>query len=221
MKTRPRMRRQQLNGRFNRMMRIAVLMTVFAVIALTASAQDMGGSSSSSGTSEMMAPADSMSGAPAMKGSSDAMMAPQGSMKSSSDAMMMDMSYDTLKKEGRLADVKMGMQLRAAMSGGMKVAYKDLMSSEALAAKNPTVLFFSADWCPYCQADLKDINVNGAQLGKINVVVVDFDKSADIRQKYGITAQDTFVQIGPMGEKIAVWNGGGVMGILTNVKQRM
>jgi thiol-disulfide isomerase/thioredoxin len=135
--------------------------------------------------------------------------------------MMAAMDYETLKKEGKLADPKMGMQLRIAMSSGMKVSYKNLMSAEGLANKNPTVLFFAADWCPSCQADLKDINANGAQLGKVNVVVVDYDKNADLKKKYGITVQDTFVQIGPMGEKLAIWNGGGVQGILNNIKQPM
>lgn len=205
------------------MKQIVLVTMLLAAMALTASAEDMSGSSSGSGTDKgsMMAPADTMNGAPAMKGSTDTMMAQPDSMKGSSDSMMADMSYDTLKKEGKLADTRMGMQLRAAMSSGMKVAYRNIMSAEALASKNPTVLFFSADWCPYCQEDLKDINANGRQLGKINVVVVDFDKSADLKKKYGVTAQDTFVQIGPMGEKMAIWNGGGVQGILTNVKQPM
>ena len=44
---------------------------------------------------------------------------------------MAAMDYETLKKEGKLADPKMGMQLRMAMSSGMKVSYKNLMSAEA------------------------------------------------------------------------------------------
>ena len=95
------------------------------------------------------------------------------------------------------------------------------MSAEALAANDPTVLFFAADWCPYCQADLKDINANGSRLGKVNVVVVDYDKSAELKAKYGITVQDTYVQIDPMGAKLAIWSGGGVDGILKNLVKPM
>jgi hypothetical protein len=43
----------------------------------------------------------------------------------------------------------------------------------------------------------------------------------DLKKKYGITMQDTYVQIGPMGEKVAIWNGGGVQGILDNIKKPM
>jgi thiol-disulfide isomerase/thioredoxin len=164
-----------------------------------------------------LASAQAMSGS--MGGTSDK---GAGSMMSSSDSMMAnDMSYDALKKAGKLADVAMGMRLRTAMSTGMKAVFKDLGAAEALAAKSPTVLFFAADWCPSCQADLKDINSNGSRLGKINVVVVDYDKSADLKARYGITVQDTFVQIGAMGEKMGIWNGGGVQGIVANVKEAM
>ncbi len=131
------------------------------------------------------------------------------------------MDYDTLKKEGKLADTRMGMQLRLAKSTGMKLIYKDLVASEKLAAMAPTVLFLAADWCPSCQADLKDINANGSRLGSVNVVVVDYDKSTALKQKYGVTVQDSFVQIGAMGEKLATWNGGGVDGILMNIQKGM
>ena len=194
------------------MKRMIATIVALAALAAGAFADNM---TKSQGTgmddaSSMMAPADTD------------MMAPSDSMKGSGDAMMSsDMSYETLKKTHRLADTKMGMQLRSAASSGMKVMYSGLMAAEGLAAKDPTVLFFSADWCPYCQADLKDINANGARLGKTNVVVVDYDKSTDLRKKYGVTQQDTYVQIGGMGEKIAIWNGGGVDGILKNIKAGM
>ncbi len=173
------------------MKRLTLAALILAGIAFVASAQSMSATSSSS------------------SGSTSGMMASE------------DPNYAALKKANMLADVAMGMQLRNAMSTGMKVSFKDLMAAEALAAKNPTVLFFAADWCPSCQADLKDINANGSRLGKTNVVVVDYDKSADLKARYGVTMQDTYVQIGAMGEKIAIWNGGGVDGLLMNVKKPM
>ncbi len=191
------------------MQRIVLLTVVMLAMAMASWAQDMTGSTSTgSGTGSMMTAPNAMSGSNTMKGSDSTMMAAA-------------MDYDTLKREGKLADTRMGMQLRLAMSTGMKLAYKDLMTSEGLAAKGPTVLFFAADWGPSCQADLKDINANGSRLGSVNVVVVDYDRSAALKQKYGITVQDSFVQIGPMGEKLASWNGGGVDGILANVQKGM
>ena len=98
--------------------------------------------------------------------------------------------------------------------------YTDLEAAKALAAKGPTVLFFAADWCPYCQADLRDINANGSRLGNITIVVVDYDKERRAGEgTYGVTVQDTFVQIDAEGAKLGAWNGGGVDGILARVKR--
>jgi len=204
------------------MKRSGATLAVLAAAALSLSAQSMTGSTMMSGSSSggsqsgdtsnmSAAPADSMTSSP-----SNSMTA------ASSDSMMAsDMGYESLKKAGKLADPAVGSELRMAESSGMKVAFTDEMSAWALAAKNPTVLFFAADWCPSCQADLRDINANGSRLGAINVVVVNYDSSADLKAKYGITAQDSFVQIDDKGMKLAVWNGGGVDGILQHIVRPM
>lgn len=103
--------------------------------------------------------------------------------------------------------------LRMAKAPG-KVLFSTLEDAQALAAKGPTVLFFAADWCPTCQAALKDINANGADLGGITVVVVDYDKEAELKKKYRVTYQHTFVQIDPSGKALDIWSGGGVREIV-------
>jgi len=117
------------------------------------------------------------------------------------------------------ADPVVGNELRYAKSSGTKVIFTTLEAAEALAAKQPTVLFFAADWCPYCQADLKDINANGNQLGDVAIVVADYDRAAELKAKYGITVQDTFVQIDASGGQKAIWSSGGegVDGILSHI----
>jgi thiol-disulfide isomerase/thioredoxin len=108
---------------------------------------------------------------------------------------------------------------RFAKSTGRKVIFSTLADARALAAKGPTVLFFAADWCPTCQAALKDINANGDRMTGITIVVVDYDRAADLKKRYGVTAQHTFVQIGADGAKLAAWNGGGVDVIVRNTKR--
>ena len=117
------------------------------------------------------------------------------------------------------ADPKVGAELRFAASTGRKVIYTDLEAAKALAEKAPTVLFFAADWCPYCQADLKEINANGSRLGNITIVVVDYDKERQLEKAYGVTVQDTFVQIDAAGARLGAWNSGGVDGILARVNR--
>jgi len=70
------------------------------------------------------------------------------------------------------------------------------------------MLFFAADWCPYCQADLKEINADGKRLVDVVIVVADYDKTAELKAKYGVTVQDTFVQIDAEGMEKAIWTGG-------------
>jgi thiol-disulfide isomerase/thioredoxin len=117
------------------------------------------------------------------------------------------------------ADPKVGSDLRFAASTGRKVIYTDLEAAKALAAKSPTVLFFAADWCSNCQADLRDINANGSRLGNITIVVVDYDKERQLEKAYAVMVQDTFVQIDATGARLGGWNSGGVDGILAHVKR--
>ncbi|HUX36868.1 MAG TPA: thioredoxin family protein [Rectinemataceae bacterium] len=175
--------------------------------------------------------AQAMSGAPlpmsgysngVQGGDASGMMAPPTVLDDSGPAMMSSvMSYDELKSSGRLADVARGAMLRTGPSTGRKLLYSTLTAAEAIASKGPAILFFAADWCPSCQADLRDINTNGSSLGNITVIVVDYDKSAELKARYGIGIQDSFVRIDAMGSRLVAWNGGGVAGILAHVKQGM
>ena len=116
-----------------------------------------------------------------------------------------------------MADPKVGHELRMAPSTGRKVLFTTLAAAEAFTSNGPVVLFFAADWCPYCQADLKEINADGAKLKDITVVVLDYDKEKALRRQYAVTVQDTFVQIDAKGTSLTAWNGGGVDGILQHV----
>jgi thioredoxin 1 len=140
------------------------------------------------------------------------------------DAMMAapeagtDMMSPPAKDSGAMmADPKAGSTLRFAAGTGHKVNFTTLKAAQAVAAKGPAVLMFAADWCPRCQADLRQISAEGARLGNITVVVVDYDKAVDLKARYGITYQHTYVQIDAMGKKLAAWSGGGVDGILSHV----
>ena len=103
------------------------------------------------------------------------------------------------------------------MSVERLVDFIDLEDAKLRAAVGPTVLFFYADWCPVCVADKKELESRVDELGNITVLVVNYDKNRPLRRKYGVTYQHTFVQIDSEGEKVELWNGGGLEGLHENV----
>lgn len=100
--------------------------------------------------------------------------------------------------------------------------YQDY-SAGALAAvvaegKKP-VLFFHANWCPSCRQADKDIKDNLSALPEDVVVLkTDYDTQSELKKKYGITYQHTFVQVDAEGELVTKWNGGGATTIAQRVK---
>lgn len=186
---------------------VIVFSLVFAGFTVVLAQSMMTGSSSMTGASGKTG-SSSMSGSSG--GEENSMMAPAESSPGT-----------TMNSTGMKADPRVGNELRYAMSSGNKVIFTSLTAAEGIAAKGPAVLFFAADWCPYCQADLKDINANGSRLGNATIIVLNYDKVSDLKTVYGITVQDTFVQIDASGRKLAVWNGGGVDGILSHLVSAM
>ena len=70
------------------------------------------------------------------------------------------------------------------------------------------VLFFRAVWCPTCRNLDNDIR---AHLGEIphdlTIFDVNYDNSSDMKKKYGVTYQHTFVEVDANGTLIKKWSG--------------
>ncbi len=83
-----------------------------------------------------------------------------------------------------------------------------------------TVLFFHAPWCPECQAFDNAIK-NGQVPAGTQILKVDYDSNKDLRQKYGVTVQTTFVRVADNGDKQSLWTGYGnvsLEALLENIK---
>jgi thiol-disulfide isomerase/thioredoxin len=96
-----------------------------------------------------------------------------------------------------------------------------LSQSEAqlaeLAASGPTVVFFFAAWCPLCQAAIKEFGERWGEVRpEVTLVIADYDTEAALKTRYGITYQDTFVQVGPDLSAIRIWNGGAIEALNAN-----
>ena len=71
-----------------------------------------------------------------------------------------------------------------------------------------TVLFFHADWCPECRAFDKAL-ASGTIPADTQILKVDYDKSTDLKKKYGVTLQSTFVSVDSNGKLLSKWVGYG------------
>jgi thiol-disulfide isomerase/thioredoxin len=82
------------------------------------------------------------------------------------------------------------------------------------------VLDFSATWCPSCVQIKKDIENSLSDIpADVTIVLVDYDSNKDLRVKYGVTSQHTFVQVKNNGEKIKLWQGGKTLeDVLANIE---
>lgn len=101
------------------------------------------------------------------------------------------------------------MDANVAMTGSAG-HYEDYTPQEVMehAKEGKVVLFFKASWCPTCRtldtdimSRLKDIPKN------IAILKVDYDNSTELKKKYGITYQHTFVQVDKDGNQIKKWSG--------------
>jgi thioredoxin 1 len=143
-------------------------------------------------------------------------MAPDAMMKK--DAMNSDtmvktdatMSKDAMEAKSmtdiKSADGAMVKQDAAMMGHGSYEAYA--ASKLAMADTGKVVLFFRASWCPTCKALDADIKKNAMSIPKgVTILDVDYDTSADLKKKYGVTYQHTLVQVDSKGTQLMKWQG--------------
>lgn len=91
---------------------------------------------------------------------------------------------------------------------GSYLTLKEYEASKERFVDSDVVLFFNANWCSTCKIARDNIESNLDSIpSKLAIVVVDFDSETDLRKKYGVTIQHTFVQIDSDGNQIAKWAG--------------
>lgn len=91
------------------------------------------------------------------------------------------------------------------------VNFESLEQVQALAAKGPAIVWFHAEWCPVCHHTMTNFRARWHEVQPgITLVIADYDAEAELKARYGITYQNTFLQIAADGSKLAVWNGGGI-----------
>lgn len=71
------------------------------------------------------------------------------------------------------------------------------------------LIFFHAAWCPYCLGAEKDILAKFDRIPSgITILKADYDREKELKKKYSVTTQHTFVQVDREGNEITKWVGG-------------
>ena len=84
----------------------------------------------------------------------------------------------------------------------MKGSYVEYSADVVANTPGTKVLFFHASWCPQCRAIEADIKRESVPAG-LTIIKVDYDSHQDLRKKYGVTLQTTFIKIDDSGNAIA------------------
>jgi thioredoxin 1 len=86
-------------------------------------------------------------------------------------------------------------------------------------AGNKVVLFFHAPWCPFCKAADAAFKVSLDKIpAGVTVLKTDYDSNTELKKKYSVTYQHTFIQIDASGNMVSKWNGGDTEMLIKNIK---
>ncbi|MBI2037451.1 MAG: thioredoxin family protein [Candidatus Magasanikbacteria bacterium] len=169
------------------------------------------------------------SSAPAASSSADAMAEKQKIEEREKAAMMEKQKMeekekaDAMEKERTMALEKTATAEKEAMMdkavAGMYKDYSPAALAEATKNGGKAVLFFWAAWCPYCKEANADFLANTSKIpNNVTVLKTNYDTEKDLKTKYGVTYQHTFVQVDAQGNQITKWNGGGTQALINNLK---
>lgn len=128
-----------------------------------------------------------------------------------------DSHDDQMMDDDKMKDGEMDKAPVAPQAG----SYEEYSAEKVARADNgDVVLFFHASWCPTCRNQenniLKDL---GNIPSNLTILKVDYDKEVELKKKYGITFQHTFVQVDAQGNVIASWAGGSSLNdVVKNLK---
>lgn len=100
--------------------------------------------------------------------------------------------------------------------------YKDYSPENIATAQQngqKVVLFFHAPWCPYCKAADTAFKAGTDKISSgVTILKTDYDTQKELKNKYGVTYQHTFVQIDTQGNQVAKWVSGDIEALTKNIK---
>lgn len=103
---------------------------------------------------------------------------------------------DTMMKKGdtMVRNDDSAMMKKDTTKTGSYTNYSTSAVESALASGKKVVLFFHAPWCPSCKS--ADTKLSQETIPENTIVFkTDYDSSGELKKKYGVTSQHTFVSL--------------------------
>lgn len=105
----------------------------------------------------------------------------------------------------------------SSASKGLYTTYSPAEFKKEISKKR--IFFFHAKWCPTCKAaDEEFANMSSSIPQNVVLFKTDYDTEKQLKQKYAITYQHTFVLVDDQGYEIKKWNGGGIEELIKNTQ---
>ncbi len=127
--------------------------------------------------------------------------------KTEDEAMMKEDEVDAMEKDEMAKEADAMSEEDVMSKQGSYVTLAEYNKELSKYADTKKVYFFHASWCPICQGIEKEISADMSKIpSNVTLIKTDFDTSTDLRQKYGVTTQYTFVQVDNSGNETAQWS---------------
>lgn len=105
------------------------------------------------------------------------------------------------------------------MSQGRFISHDEYRTDSEKKGERKSILFFNATWCPSYQAITKALKEDPSRIPDgTDIVSVDYDTNTELRQKYGVTTQHTFVQVDDEGNAVRTWSATNVDDALSGIE---
>ncbi len=88
----------------------------------------------------------------------------------------------------------------------LKWGYRDYNWESLVGLEGNNVLFFHATWCPSCKS-ADDMLKSSTIPWSLSIIKVDYDSNQELKEKYNVLSQHTFVQIDKDWNEVTSWSG--------------
>ena len=129
--------------------------------------------------------------------------------------------YTKLLKKNQTANTRAESRVTTQINQTDKyISYSQEKIQAELDKGQRVLLFFHATWCPTCQSAEEDILSRIDEVpDDLTVIKIDYDSNKELRKKYNVSYQHTFVQLDQNSEVVTQWSGGELDLILQIIKQ--